>query len=117
MARFGDIGPYVRGNVRIITVEENYAERKLLLGRDNPFWGRQHTDATKIKISRAKQGSHMSAEAREKIGAASRGKVLSASTKAKIGAAHRGKKVSVVTRARLSEAWVRRRARALRGLS
>jgi hypothetical protein len=47
MARFGDVGPYAVGNVKIISVEENHREAML---------GKKFTDQHKQKIGKANKG-------------------------------------------------------------
>ena len=47
MARFGDVGPYHKDNVRICTNTENQQEGHL---------GTNHSEATKMKMSKSQKG-------------------------------------------------------------
>lgn len=50
MARYGDVGPYSKDNVRIVTNAANV--REAMLG--NKGWlGPRHSEATKLKMSQA----------------------------------------------------------------
>jgi len=54
MARFGDVGPYSRDNVKIIKTKENCSERiasdKTIERMRLAHTGRKHTEETKIKM-------------------------------------------------------------------
>jgi len=67
MARFGDVGPYSVGNVKIITASENCREANL---------GRKFSEATRLNMARAQLGR-------------GRGRKLSEATKLKISLAMR----------------------------
>ncbi len=99
-------------------ISANHAD---VSGRNNPFYGKKHSEETCAKISLAKKGkSHKphSAETRAKIAASNKGKhsqnkgkpspkkgkPLSADTRAKMSAAHKGKIFSDEHRAKLSMA-------------
>jgi len=51
MARIADRGAYAVGNVVIITASENCIEQY------PPWFGRKHTEASKLKMSRAMMGN------------------------------------------------------------
>lgn len=61
MARYGDKGSYEVGNVRIITVEENIAERVFSAGSISKMrlarLGTNHSESTKSKIRKAMCGN------------------------------------------------------------
>lgn len=59
-------------------------------------------DETRLKISAAKKGKHLSEEIRAKMSAAQKGKILSAKHRARISAARIGKYLSEETRAKIS---------------
>lgn len=126
MARYGDLGPYEIGNVRIVRVEENHAEAWARVEQKRNHKSRmmgntraagtirsvEHRDA----VRRAQQGNThrkgkvLSAEHRAKIGAGLRGNTntlghtLSRETRAKMSASRKGKRPSPKTRRKLSEA-------------
>jgi hypothetical protein len=93
MARFKDRGPYSENNVRICTVEENHAEKKM-----------SAKARARIAAARKERGP-CSAETKAKLAAASRisslGRKCSEEKKAKISAANMGHEVSVTTRAKI----------------
>lgn len=55
-------------------------------GKDNPFFGRVHTDTLKAKLSENKLGKPMAAATREKIANANRNRTMSEATKEKLRA-------------------------------
>lgn len=55
-------------------------------GKDNPFFGKTHSIATRAKLSEAKRGSTMSIELREKIANLNRNRTMSEATKEKLRA-------------------------------
>jgi hypothetical protein len=77
MARFGDIGPYAVGNVKIILHTENLAER------DRSF-DPPPTESARANMSRASLGKPKSADHRRNISIGKMGHQVSLETKAKI---------------------------------
>jgi len=78
--------------------------------KGTPFWkNRQHTQATKDKISKSLKekykGKHYSLfeETKVLIGKANRGKILSEETKSAIGRGNKGKKRSLEQRQKISQ--------------
>lgn len=55
-------------------------------GQDNPFFGKKHSQETRIKLSKASLGRTASAETKEKMATASRNRVMLESTKEKLRA-------------------------------
>jgi len=55
-------------------------------GKDNPFFGKSHTDELKAKLSKSKLGKPMAMATREKIAKANRNRTMSEDTKAKLRA-------------------------------
>jgi len=55
-------------------------------GKDNPFFGKTHSEATRARLSEAKRGSTMSEELREKIANLNRNRTMSEATKDKLRA-------------------------------
>lgn len=55
MARRNDVGSYTLHNVQCVLFEENLRESaKRKIGPRNPFWGKKHSEKTKVKIRVAK---------------------------------------------------------------
>lgn len=81
MARFGDVGPYAVGNVRICTVTENHHEAHC---------GKPLTTSHRANLSKAFRGRRLSADQRAKLSKAHSGKILSAMHKVNISRATRG---------------------------
>lgn len=96
MARYGDRGSYVAGNVKIITNEENLAEQI----------HHKHSAETRAKMSASHIGRRFSAEHRARLSAAARNR--SAEHRAKLGAAARNR--SAETLAKMSAAASNRSA-------
>ena len=90
MARYGDIGAYEDGNVKIITSAENIREAQL--GNKNCV-GRKYSNETLAKMSRSHKGTKPSAEARAKMSRAQKGKKMSTEAKLKISRSKLGNKV------------------------
>jgi hypothetical protein len=88
MARYGDVGPYAVGNVRIITVEENRSEQ-------------HYSDERRARVAEALTGNTH--------GRANRGKRRSAETRAKYRAAKLGRPLPEETRLKMRIAQQRRR--------
>ena len=75
-------------------------------GEKNPFWGHQHTEETKRKISEAKKGKKLppfTEEHKRKIGEASKKRIISEETKEKIRKIKTGKRASEETKKKMSE--------------
>lgn len=49
---------------------------EFMMGRNNPFYGRSHSEETKRKISEKKTGSRLSEETKRKIGDSARGRKM-----------------------------------------
>lgn len=80
-------------------------------GKDNPFYGKKHSDETKRKIAETKskqKGWHHSDEAKRKIGEANRNRIVSKETRLKMSISARkrmtGKKHSEETKRKIGEA-------------
>lgn len=80
-------------------------------GKDNPFYGKKHSEEAKIKMSKAKSGKNhpnygkkRSEETKRKISKANSGKKLLEKTKRKLSEAKSGKKHSEETKRKMSEA-------------
>jgi hypothetical protein len=78
-------------------------------GRNNPMFGKHHSDETKIKMSNAQKGKIVSLETRKKLSDINKGKPgymlgkhLSEETKEKLRQAHLGKKASEETKLKMS---------------
>jgi hypothetical protein len=84
MARFGDEGSYIIGNVRICTVNENHAEMR-------------HSCDTRFRMSADRIGRRHTKEAKAKIGNANRGRTfkLSEETRRRMSIAQKGNKNSL----------------------
>lgn len=97
MARFGDRGAYIVGNVKIVTREENMAERvfsvdaraKIGAAASQTNTGRKHSTGARANMSAAHK--NLSTEARANMSASHIGHVVSAETRAKISATLSGK--------------------------
>jgi hypothetical protein len=74
------------------------------VGKNNPMYGRNHSEETKKKCGEPNKGRTISKEHKIAISDANKGKVLSSDTRKKIGDAHRGKEVSKETRQKLRKA-------------
>jgi group I intron endonuclease len=61
---------------------------ELMSGENNPFYGKRHTEETKLLISEKKKGTKMSAETKRKISKANIGKKMSAESIAKTSEAN-----------------------------
>lgn len=85
MARFGDVGPYALGNIKIISHGENISEGRL---------GRRHSDETRKKQSLSKIGKKHSPEHIQKASDGKRGRKHTIEAKQKISAALKGRKKS-----------------------
>ena len=73
-------------------ISANHAD---VSGKNNPFYGKHHSEETCAKMSAAKKGKPH--------------KPHSPETKAKISASEKGKKLSEETRAKIKAAWARRK--------
>ena len=97
----------------------NYGKR----GKDSPWYGKHHTDATRKKLSQAKKGEkhpmygkrgkdspnygkHRTEESRKKMSQAQKGKTVSEETRKKLSQAHKGLKHSEETRQKISQAKI-----------
>jgi hypothetical protein len=101
MARFGDRGAYVVGNVRIMSNSENHAEQ------DHP--PNIYSEISRTKMSAAKKGIKLSAETRRRMSIAQSGKTLSEETKAKIAKSHIGIRPSEATKEKIRQTKLRNR--------
>lgn len=81
MARYGDIGPYAVGNVRIILHADNTREA---------WTGRTHSSETRAKLSSQRRGRPLPVSMHEAALRANLGKKRSPEIRAKISAAMRG---------------------------
>lgn len=102
IAEGGDGGDVTRG---MTTEQYNEWRKKIsdskkgnLLGENNPFYGKKHDEATKIKMSKAKQGEnhpfygkHFSDEHKQKLRESNLGKEVSDETREKLRLSHLGK--------------------------
>lgn len=99
MARYGDKGPYVVGNVKIIRHEENGSERVFSFNEEQKDYlskiavGRVHSEETKEKIAQSSKGRKHTKESKEKISKGNKGK-------------NSGKKRSLETRLKMSKAKI-----------
>ena len=60
-------------------------------GENNPFFGKHHSEETRLKLSEAFKGRTFSAEARKKMSEARKGKHPSAETRKKLSESRKGK--------------------------
>ena|SRR5215469_9931236 len=106
MARFGDVGPYEIGNVRICTVSENQAEmyshssnERLRMLSQGMFKGMQHSAETRGRMTEAAyKREPVSAETRQKMSASAYGRPpFSDETRRKMSESHKAR-------------WARKRA-------
>lgn len=98
-----------------------------LIGENNPFYGKHHSEEARKKqseghkgkefseehkknLSEAQRGRKQTEEAKKKIGKAHKGKEVSKETRNKIGKIHRGKKLSEETKKKRTETRKKNRA-------
>ena len=85
------------------------------LGKDNPFYGKHHTEETRKKLSEINKGKKLTDDTRKKISEAEKGKRTgekhpmygkkhSTETRRKLSEANKGKKLSEETKKKLSAA-------------
>lgn len=80
-----------------IKKEKSLLHSLLYRGKNNPFYGKNHSEGTKQRLREARakqverQGSTMTKEAREKLSVAAKGRSLSKNHREKIGIANKGK--------------------------
>ena len=60
-------------------------------GENNPFYGHQHTEETKRKMSEAKIGTHVSEHVKDAVSRTHKGKIVSNEIKNKISLTTTGK--------------------------
>lgn len=75
-------------------------------GKNNPFYGQHHTNATKEKISKANKGQTFSQECIDKRNEKQRGK-----SKPSVSAKLKGKPKSEEHKQKMRDAWIRRKAK------
>jgi hypothetical protein len=109
MARYGDIGPYAIGNVKIITQQQNSRDRKgykhslkARIKMSSSHKGKTHSFESRLKIGLAGKGRVRLQETRDKISKALSGCVRSQYTKDKLRIIRMGRKHSLETRAKMS---------------
>ena len=93
MARFGDAGAYVLGNIKCVTCAQNCAEQQVIFGRQT-FLGRKHTEATKAKMSANNKRTNLGRQTPESV-------------KAKLSLAQKGRVFTEEHRERLRQAGQR----------
>lgn len=90
-----------------IKIEKAKLASTIFSGDNNPFYGKTHSEETRqrLKIARelqvARQGTTMTAEARQKLSVAAKGRILTDEHKRKIGIANSNKPMSEEHKARL----------------
>lgn len=72
-------------------------------GENNPFYGRQHTDESKLIMSERKTGTTHSQETRDKMSASQRGKPKSEEQRRNMSLAQQGRVTSEETKQKLRE--------------
>jgi len=97
MARFNDVGPYSKDNVKIIPFEKNV--REWVKNRDKtPQWrqrislantGKKHTTETKKQMSLTRKGHIVTDATKEKISKANSGRKFTDEHRLKLSIAHR----------------------------
>ena len=73
-------------------------------GKDNPFYGKKHSEETKKKNAEAHKGKKFSEETKKKIAEAKKGTYHSEETKRKISRAQKGRQFSEESKKKMSEA-------------
>jgi len=86
-------------------LSEEYKQKisESMIGEKNHFYGKNHSDETKKKISEARNGSEVSEEVKKKISASHKGKPKSEEHKRKLSEAKKGQKLSEETKKKISE--------------
>ena len=92
-----------------VKIEKATMHSKLYSGKNNPQYGKKHSEETKEKLRKARaaqverQGTTMTLEARAKLSVAAKGRVFSQSHKEKIAKANKGKSRSIEVRNAMSK--------------
>jgi len=82
--------------------EEQKLNTRAHKGKNNPFYGRKHSEETKCKMSESHRKQWQNLDYRRKVSESLKGRIFSEEWRAKIGKAHKGRKLSEAHKRKIS---------------